>query len=338
MSSEFDEPSATIPASRQWWRGRARNRLPKAVLDHAQRRQATPESDAIHRFDALSRFKVGLLFAGFFATLWLYERLGEGRVVAVLCVAAVGLFFVPYTRIFMHSQMHWTMGGSRITRFVLDRFVSLLFSVPQTGYAVGHRMHHRYDNDCDPSGRPRDLQSTYMFSRTSRPTSIFLWVPYYMFGFQHAVVPWLVFTKAKKAERVWYVVELAGIVAFHAALFTYHASFYRYVYVPGLLLAWMASAVVLYMMHAVDASTYATHPTNTSTSRFFNWFGDNDGYHLEHTLFASVHPMYLPELHDLLALDPKQVLQDHYFIAGVKRAFASPARRDPAWAARVQED
>jgi hypothetical protein len=82
----------------------------------------------------------------------------------------------------------------------------------------------------------------------------------------------------------------------------------------------MASATVLYMMHAVNADEYVIHPTNTCTDRFFNSFGDNDGYHLEHTLFPSIHPLFLPKVHGLLQCDPRQIFPIHYFKAGVRRA------------------
>jgi len=309
-----------LPLERAWWKGQARRRLPPEVLEHVRRWKTAAHDGEIRRFDARSRIKVLVLFAGFFLTLWGYELRPESGVVTLAAVAAVGAFLVPYTRIFMHSQMHWGMGGMRLTRFLLDRLVSLLFSVPQTGYAIGHRMHHRFDNDFDASGRPRDLQSTYLFSRSAQPTSMLVWIPYYMFIFQHAVVPWLVFTQRRLSAKLWYLVELGCIAGFHAMLFRNHTGFYVHVYVPGLLLAWFGSAMVLYMMHAVDATSYVLHPTNTSVSSFFNTFGDNDGYHLEHTLFSSLHPIHLRKLHAMLDPSPEQVFKDHYFIAGMKRA------------------
>jgi hypothetical protein len=117
-----------------------------------------------------------------------------------------------------------------------------------------------------------------------------------------------------------YLVELGCITGFHTALCVTVPALYSHVYIPGLLLAGFGSAMVLYMMHAVDATDYVLHPTNTSVSRFFNSFGDNDGYHLEHTLFGALHPIHLPKLHALLAPPSHQVLADHYVVAGFKRA------------------
>jgi fatty acid desaturase len=149
-------------------------------------------------------------------------------------------------------------------------------------------------------------------------------VIYYVLVFQNVITLWLVLKSGKVKEMLGYVCELASIIAFHLMLWCLSAQFYYHIYLPALFLAWLASAVVLYMMHAVDAIDYTVHPTNTSTSPFFNRFGDNDGYHLEHSLFPGVHPLYLPNIHSLIEYGPRQILVEHYFIAGLKYLFRSP--------------
>jgi fatty acid desaturase len=307
-----------LQPEKQWWNGKARAKLPDAVLLDARRWQSSRHSETVQQFDKRSRLKVSMLFIGFLLVMLVYRFVPIHVSVTVCAVLVLGTFFIPYTRIFMHSQMHWGLGGGPISRFLLGHFVSLLFSVPQTGYSFGHRMHHRFDNDLDSNGRPKDLQSTYIFSRGSKPTHPLLWIPYYIFVFQHLITAFLVLHKGNGRERLWFMVELGAIVIFHFTLWVEVPIFYLSVYLPALFLAWIGSAVVLYMMHAVDAEDYIIHPTNTSISPFFNRFGDNDGYHIEHTLFPGVHPLYLPRLHAVMDLDPRQILREHYVVAGIK--------------------
>jgi fatty acid desaturase len=304
---------------RQWWNGEARKKLQPDVVEQARKWQVQENHSAIKQFDFFSRIKILFLFSCFLVVLALHTQFVDRTHISWLAIFVLGFFVIPYTRIFMHSQMHWGMGGSKVTHFVLDHFVSLLFSIPQTAYTLGHRMHHRFDNDFSSNGLTKDLQSTYIFSRNGgSPTGILIWVPYYMFAFQHFIAPFLVLRDGKPREKFWYVVELLVIIAFHLTLYYFVPHFYISAYIPGLLLAWLSSAIVLYMMHAVDANEYLIHPTNTSLSKFFNKFGDNDGYHLEHTLFPAVHPLYLPQLHKLIEPTGTQVFMDHYFVAGIK--------------------
>ena len=55
----------------------------------------------------------------------------------------------------------------------------------------------------------------------------------------------------------------------------------------------MVSAITLYMMHAVDLEKCHVHPTLNCANRLFNWFADNGGYHIEHSLYPTLHPAFL---------------------------------------------
>lgn len=319
-----------------WCDGAARRGIDEAVrmrvLDWQQEARASEE---VEHFDRHSRRKVALLYAVSFACFAAYQWSSGNGFVAAASLLTMGLFSIPYTRVFMHSQMHWGMGGTAVTQFLVRHFISLQFSVPQTGYEYGHRLHHRYDNDFNPKGLPRDLQSTYVFSRNGKPTPALLWLPFYLLFFQTLVCAYLVLRGGKWRDILGYLMELGAILGLHATLFGYTQDFYLSVYLPALLLAWTASGIVLYVMHEVDARQYGVHPTNNSHSRFFNGFGDNDGFHIEHTLFPGLHPLYLERLHRLLPTPPQQNLKNHYVIAFVKKALrrgvesAAPAAQRP---------
>lgn len=315
-----------------WWQGAAR-----ATLDEATRLQvrelsrAADTDPARHRFDAHTRWKILTLYLSFAAVLLLHSVLPKHVPLDFAFFLALSTFSIAYLRVFMHSQMHWGTGGGRLLEALLDHFISVMYSVPQTGYAYGHRAHHRYDNDYSMDGRPRDLQSTYLGSTDGRPASMVRWILFYVFNYQHVQHARLVFRDGSARDRVWYLVELAAIAAFHALVAWLNFYFYWRVYLPSLLVAWVLSAVVLYMMHAVDARTYVLHPTLNCSSPFFNGFGDNDGYHMEHHLFPNVHPLYLPQVGALIQVVPTQVVADHYGFAGWRwfRATLSGKREQP---------
>jgi len=253
-------------------------------------------------------------------------------------IAVLGLVALPLLRVFMHSQAHWRVGNGPVRNWLLDRGISLLFGISQTGYKYGHLAHHRYDNDYDPTGFPRDLQSTYIFSRDRRPTNIWLWCAFYVFVYQHFVHLFHVLNAPKRGESAWYALETGLIAAFHVGLYSLWPGFYLAVYLPSLLLGWFVSAVALYMMHAVEHDDYEVHPTLNVREPLFNWLGDNDGYHLEHSLFPHVHPAYLKQLSDLVGPPEQQMLDQQYVTAalplllntGQKKAQRRIRKHEPA--------
>jgi fatty acid desaturase len=130
--------------------------------------------------------------------------------------------------------------------------------------------------------------------------------------YQHAIHLFHVLNAPKRREVAWYLFEYMLIVGFQAALYVVSAGFFLTVYLPALVLAWMVSAICLYMMHAVDLNRFHVHPTLNTRNRLFNWFGDNDGYHLEHSLFPNLHPAFLDEASALIQPPEEQVLQGQY--------------------------
>lgn len=299
----------------QWWGGAARKRLPLDTIQKIEQLRASQKLDTrIEDFDKKSRLKVWLLYFTSLLCFLAYQVLPQSFLVNILLVLVLGLFSIPYVRVFMHSQMHWGLGGGKLTKFMLDHFISLIFAVPQTGYVFGHRAHHRYDNDYNPNGLPKDLQSTYIFSKNGQPTPLVPWLLFYVFIYQIFVHALLVFQNGKLKDKASYLMELTIIGVFHWLLYSVDSGLYLTVYLPGLMLAWTASGIVLYMMHAVDMDTYSVHPTNDSLSPFFNSFGDNDGYHLEHSLFPSLHPIHLEKAHSFFALPATQCSKRHYVL------------------------
>jgi fatty acid desaturase len=278
----------------------------------------------IRRTNFYTQVKVGLIYAAFFAALTAYVVSGGHAAVAAVGIAVLGLLAISFLRVFMHTQAHWKFGNGPIRNWLLDHGLSILFSVPQTGYKYGHLAHHRYDNDYDPSGFPKDLQSTYIFSRNRRPTNLWLWCVFYLVVYQHAVHLFHVLNAPKRREIAWYAFEYLLIAAFHAGVYWLSPGFYLTVYLPALALAWCVAAVSLYMMHAVDLDEYEVHPTLNSHDPWFNWFGDNDGYHLEHSLFPNLHPAFLKMASDLIQPPEQQVLSGQYVTAALERLFQGP--------------
>ena len=259
--------------------------------------------------------------------LGLFVATSGNGLVAVGSVIVLGLVAMPFLRVFMHSQGHWKAGNGPIRNFILDHGLSLLFGLSQTGYKYGHLAHHRYDNDYDPTGFPKDLQSTYIFSRNRKPTNIWVWCVFYILVYQQFIHMFHAFNAPKRREALWFVIETAMIIAFNMALFAWVPAFYLAVYLPSLLLAWFVSAVSLYMMHAIDLDDYDVHPTLNTSDKLFNWFGDNDGYHMEHSLFPALHPVFLEMTSRLINPPEEQVLKGQYFTAAFDRMFAFTRRR-----------
>lgn len=312
---------------------RTKARLPEEAMSRIRALARVPATDPrVRRANRRTRLKVLALHLAFVASI-AGDRLAGGhpgyRAPAVL---ALGLFVLPFLRVFMHSQSHWAIGDGRVRNFLLDRFISLPFSISQTGYRAGHVAHHLYDNDHDPRGLPRDLQSTYVFSRDGRPAPIWKWVLFYMFGYQLGLHFFHVVRMGKPRDLGWYALENAAIVAMHGALWALVPGYYLAVYLPALLLGWLAASIALYMMHhvdarRVDAGELVYHAVN-SVEPFFNWFGDNDGYHIEHSLFANVHPVFLREVNAILRPPAAQELHLNYVLAGLKLVLSR--RRAPA--------
>jgi fatty acid desaturase len=234
-------------------------------------------------------------------------------------ILRLGKFIIPITRAFMHAQMHHKFGSSSRMNAVLNHGISLIFSLPQTAYVVGHRVHHRHDNDWSPDGLPKDPQSTFMFSKTSKPLNMWLWIPYIMFAFQIFIAPYLALKVGRTKEKVWLILESLTVLLFHIAMYKLAFSFYCYVYLPSLLIAWYLVACSLYMQHNVSADSYSLHPSCDCLSKSFNSFAANDGYHLEHSLFPQLHPYYLPLIHEKLNVPETQTVKRSYAIEGMKK-------------------
>ncbi len=284
-----------------------------------------PEDPTIQRANLCTQLKVLTVHALFALALGAFLATGGNAAVAAAGVLALGTWALPLLRVYMHSQAHWGIGNGPVRNFVLDRLISILFSVPQTGYKYGHLAHHRYDNDFDARGFPRDLQSTYVFSRDGKPTNIVLWCLFYVIVYQHAIHLFHVLNAPRRREPAWFAFEYALIAAFHVSVWLISPGFYLAVYLPALVLAWLVTAVTLYVMHAVDHDDFEIHPTLNTRHRLFNWFGDNDGYHLEHSLYPALHPVFLDKASALIQPPAEQVLEGQYLTEALRRLFGTRA-------------
>jgi hypothetical protein len=87
------------------------------------------------------------------------------------------------------------------------------------------------------------------------------------------------------------------------------------------------AAIALYMMHYVEHSDESFYHTLNCLDPAFNWFGDNDGYHIEHSLFPNLHPYFLKEAASFVGAPETNLVHENYVIAGVKALFKGRAAR-----------
>jgi fatty acid desaturase len=304
-------------------------------------RRSEDAPDRVRRANSITQMKVLALHLSLPLCMLLdHATLGHPGV-RLACVAALGLMCLPFLRVFMHSQAHWKVGNGPLRNWLLDRWISLPFSISQTGYRMGHVAHHLYDNDFEPRGIPKDLQSTYLFSRNRSPGNMWKWILGYVLVYQHGVHFLHVLNSPNPKVLRWYLFETASIVAMHYGMFHYLPGFYFAVYLPALGLAWLVAAIALYMMHYVELSDVESGPfvyhALNSVEPFFNWFGDNDGYHIEHSLFPSVHPVFLRSANELLQPPREQQLQHNYVIAGLQLVLLGKPQLESAVGASPSE-
>ena len=160
--------------------------------------------------------------------------------------------------------------------------------------------------------------------------NIWAWCAFYLIVYQHAIHLYHTINAPKRREIIWYFLEYVMILTLHMSLSLIATGFYFRVYLPSLALAWMVSAVSLYMMHAVDLDEYRVHPSLDTRDKLFNWLGDNDGYHLEHSLYPNIHPVYLDQVSALIQPPAEQVLDGQYLTAALCRLFVHHRRKKPA--------
>ncbi len=309
---------------------------PEAQQQIRQWSRVGPNDPVIRRANFHTQLKILAIHVVFFLALAAYLATGGHWLAAAVSVFVLGLVALPFLRVYMHSQGHWGIGNGPVRNWLLDHGLSVLFGIPQTGYKYGHLAHHRYDNDFDARGFPKDLQSTYIFSRNGKPTNLWLWCAFYVLVYQHAIHLFHVLNAPRRRELAWFAFEYAVIAAFNVAVWLVSPGFYLAVYLPSLVLAWLVSAVSLYMMHAVDHDHFEIHPTLNTRDRLFNWFGDNDGYHLEHSLYPALHPVFLDKASALIQPPEEQVLEGQYVTEALRRLFCGKAKAPEAPAVRKE--
>lgn len=294
--------------------------------------RASDKDPEIRAYNFKTQLKIASIYLLFAACLAADLSTDGFWLVRATAVGLLGLVAIPFLRVFMHSQGHWHVGNGPVRNFLLDHLLSLLFSVQQTGYRLGHSAHHLYDNDFDPRGFPKDLQSTYVFSRDGKPANLLLWGAFYVSVYQFAIHLFHALNSSRRSDRVAYLGETVAIVAFHAGVWSLAPGFYWAVYLPALAISWIVAAVALYAMHDVTLEDHTFYHAINCVEPFFNWFGDNDGYHIEHSLFPNIHPAHLKKANALIQPPKAQETHDNYFVFGLKQAFkkAWPARRTPS--------
>ncbi|UGT56971.1 fatty acid desaturase family protein [Nocardia asteroides] len=288
----------------------------------AQRLRRAPEfRSAIEEFDAASRRKVYGLNLLFAATIVAFFAAGQTWWMAMICTLINGFLALPYLRVFIHSEAHWGLGRTTWqTRYL--RYVAFApYQVPFEAYRLGHFAHHSYDNDVPERGLARDRQSTYLYSTAGKPVNFLIWAAHYLFVYQYFHQIKLVARKASRRKLAEFGAQLALVIAIDVALLVLAPRFALMVFVPSLLIAWIGSAIVLYMMHDVVKSEAVHHHSVNSYAKFFNSFGDNDGLHVVHSLLPFLHPYHAPAIDAMIKdeLHADQVVTGHYVTEFAKR-------------------
>lgn len=275
--------------------------------------ERTTPPQRVEDFNRAARNKVLALNAIFFISIALYKIM-PNTLMGCALVLVNGTFAVPYLRVFIHSEMHWGLLKNKKYEPVFRALAFSIYHVPFEAYKYGHFAHHRYDNDRADGSFAKDKQSTYLTSEEGRPINWFLWMLHYLFIYQFYYQTKLVLDSGVKKAKKYLAIQVLVIVAIDSAILLLSPSFFWYVYLPSLAVAWIGSGIVLYMMHKVEVQSAAYHHSVNSYSKFFNSFGDNDGLHIVHSMFPSLHPMHASKVDTLIKpeLHHTQVLRRHY--------------------------
>ncbi len=273
----------------------------------------------IERFDARSQMKVyGLNFLTVLSFVaFVLAKQPLWLVLPLICLN--GALTLPYLRVFIHSEAHWGLAKGRIGRLYMRYIAYSFYHIPFEAYRVGHFAHHQYDNDAPGDGESlsRDRQSTYLYSREGIPVRFGIWALYYLFVYQFVNQVSMVVRRSRKQELWEMAAQTVVIMALDLAMILISWKFFVLIFIPSLAVAWIGSAIVLYMMHNVKLTDARYHHSVNSCSRFFNSFGDNVGMHIVHSLAPSLHPYHQARVNKLVEanLHPSQTVGRHYVIA-----------------------
>lgn len=276
-------------------------------------------------FDAKSRLKVYFLNFVFIASLITFVFLKENKFLIFPFILLNGFFSIPYLRVFIHSEMHWGLSDNFIQKKYFRYLAFAIYQVPFVAYQYGHRAHHRFDNDVPVNFLSQDKQSTYLYSKDKKPINFMTWIIHYLFAYQFFYQTKLVFESKLVKNIFLFFVQVFVILLLDFIIFSISSKFFFYILIPSLIISWVGSGIVLYMMHNVDYDSAVYHHSVNSYSKFFNKFGDNDGLHIVHSLYPFLHPAHAVQIDDLLKVDltPQQKLSGHYVYEFFKEKFKS---------------
>lgn len=296
-------------------------------------RKSSEFDDEIRDFDRKSRNKVLLLNAVFVLTLAVFALAGESWWLVPVLVLVNGAFALPNLRIFIHSEAHWGLCRTAPGTWYMRFLAFAPYQIPFEAYRVGHFAHHQYDNDIPERDHTlaNDRQSTYLYSQKGTPVSFVVWAVHYLFVYQYINQFVLVIKRTNRKKIATMLLQLALIIGIDAAIAAVSVRFFVAVFIPSLIIAWVGSAIVLYMMHNVRFTDAKYHHSVNSHSRFFNRFGDNDGMHVIHSLVPFLHPFHQARANELIEghLHPDQELKSHYVTAFVTSTLRRALRGTP---------
>ncbi|MBN1204272.1 MAG: fatty acid desaturase [Myxococcaceae bacterium] len=256
---------------------------------------------------------VHALWAAWFAAVLLgWSAWSVGARVAAMAVGWAVLF---WNYAVLHNHMHVPIARPRALRWLVSRTLGLACGFAYRGYSIHHFNHHKYNDGPGDWGRPREGEGALRYCVRWALTP-WLW-------------PWEVVGQVWKAcktrgQKVELLLDFAVVDGTLVALLAWQPSLGL-----SLFALFLVGQVGIHYLnlaaHVGSDSTDRTALAVTSSSRFYNRYFFNAGYHQAHHHKPQVPWRALPALTEELVR------------AGLHRPalLAEHAPIHPAWIARV---
>ena len=232
-----------------------------------------------------------------------------------LGMCALGWVVLFWNYAVLHNHMHLSMARPKLANWVVSRTLGMACGFPYRGYYIHHFNHHKYNNGAGDWGQRRPGEGAVRYCLRSALTPWF-------WPFETLGQVWRQATKRR--QRLELAVDFLAVDGTLLALVLWR---------PALGLAWwgvllVGQVCILWLNLAAHFETDATHRDalgNTSTSRLYNLFFFNAGYHQAHHLKPQAPWYELPETTRELAAS-----------ALVRPALITPLSPiNPFWVARI---
>jgi fatty acid desaturase len=271
----------------------------------------TPESRS-PRLD-VPNLAVHALWGGWFAAVLVGWATWSPGVRLGAMVLGWAVMFWNYA--VLHNHMHVPIARPRVLKWLVSRTLGLACGFAYRGYYIHHFNHHKYNDGPGDWGRPRPGEGALHYCVRWALTPWF-W-------------PWTVVGDVWKAcktrgQKLELLLDFAVVDGTLLALLAWQPSLGASLFAM-LLVGQLSIHYLNLAAHVGSDSTDKKALAVTSTSRFYNRYFFNAGYHLVHHLKPQVPWRALPELTEALL---RQGQHRPSLLAG-------PSPIHPAWIARV---